>query len=29
MLEGITEEGTPELYIKEGLDADEIFIVRP
>lgn len=29
MLEGIPEETTPELYVKEGLDANEIIIVRP
>ncbi len=29
MLEGISEEDTPELYIKEGLVANEIIIVRP
>lgn len=29
MLEGIQEENTPELIIQEGLDADEIIIVRP
>lgn len=29
MLEGIAEENTPELYVKDGLDANEIIIVRP
>lgn len=29
MLEGIDEEDTPELYVKDGLDASEIVIVRP
>lgn len=29
MLEGIDEEDTPELYVKEGLDPREIIIVRP
>jgi hypothetical protein len=29
MLEGITEENTPVLFVKEGMDADEIYIVRP
>ncbi|MEF3309394.1 CHAT domain-containing protein [Paenibacillus sp. GYB004] len=29
MLEGIPEEDTPELYVRDGLDADEIIIVRP
>lgn len=29
MLEGIPEENTPELYVKEGLDANDIIIVRP
>lgn len=29
MLEGISEENIPELYVKDGLDADEIIIVRP
>ena len=29
MLEGIDEEDNPELYIKEGLDASEIIIVKP
>lgn len=29
MLEGIAEENTPELYIKDGLDAEQIIIVRP
>jgi len=28
MLEGINEENTPELFIKEGLNADDIFLVR-
>ncbi|MGB4589669.1 MAG: CHAT domain-containing protein [Clostridiaceae bacterium] len=29
MLEGISEESTPELYVKEGLSASDIIIVRP
>lgn len=29
MLEGIDEENTPELFIKDGLSADEIFLVKP
>lgn len=29
MLEGILEEKTPELYVKEGLSASDIIIVRP
>ncbi|MBS5936802.1 CHAT domain-containing protein [Clostridium sp.] len=29
MLEGIAEESTPELYIKDGLEAKDIIIVRP
>lgn len=29
MLEGIPEEDTPELFIKVGLNADDIVIVRP
>jgi hypothetical protein len=29
MLEGIPEENKPELYVRDGLDADEIIIVRP
>lgn len=29
MLEGIREENTPELYVKEGLNANDILIVRP
>lgn len=29
MLEGIPEENTPELYVRDGLDANEIIIVRP
>lgn len=29
MLEGIPEERTPQLYVKEGLDANDIIIVRP
>lgn len=29
MLEGIDEEDTPELYIKDGLNAKEIIIVKP
>jgi len=29
ILEGIAEERTSELYEKDGLDANEIIIVRP
>ncbi|BCA79059.1 CHAT domain-containing protein [Desulfuromonas sp. AOP6] len=29
MLEGIPEEDTPELFVKTGLNADEIILVRP
>lgn len=29
MMEGIKEENTPELFIKEGLDAYELIIVKP
>ena len=29
MLEGIAEENTPELYVKDGLDSEQIIIVRP
>lgn len=29
LLEGIPEENTPELYVKEGLMAENIYIVRP
>lgn len=29
MLEGIKEEDTPELFIREGLDKDDIILVRP
>lgn len=29
MLEGINEEDTPELYVKLGLSADDIYLVRP
>jgi len=29
MLGVIAEGNTPELYIKDGLDADEMIIVRP
>ncbi|WP_246880619.1 CHAT domain-containing protein [Sporosarcina sp. 6E9] len=29
MLEGIPEEDTPELYVKEGLDPNELIIVKP
>lgn len=29
MLEGIPEENTPELYVKDGLDSEQIIIVRP
>lgn len=29
MLEGISEENTPKLYIKDGLDSEQIIIVRP
>ena len=29
MLEGILEENTPELFVREGMSADEIVLVRP
>ena len=29
MMEGIDEENTPELFIKEGLNSDEIVLVQP
>ncbi|NWQ44687.1 hypothetical protein MLOOGBEN_28840 [Bacillus sp. EB106-08-02-XG196] len=29
MLEGISEEDTPELFVKEGLNPDELIIVKP
>ena len=29
MLEGIPEENTPELFVKDGLEAKEVVIVRP
>lgn len=29
MMEGILEENTPQLFIKEGLNADDIILVRP
>jgi hypothetical protein len=29
LLEGILEENTPVLYVKDGLDLDNIYIVRP
>ncbi len=29
MLEGIPEEDTPELYVKDGLNPDELIIVKP
>ena len=29
LLEGIPEEDTPELYVRDGMDADEIVLVRP
>lgn len=29
LLEGIPEEDTPELFVKDGLDPDEIVLVRP
>jgi len=28
MLEGISEENTPELFVREGLNAEDIFLVR-
>jgi hypothetical protein len=28
MLEGIGEEDTPELFVKYGYDANEIFLVK-
>jgi len=29
MLEEVTEENTPELFVKEGLDANNIFLLAP
>jgi len=29
MLEGIEEENTPELFIRPGLNPDEIILVQP
>lgn len=29
MLEGIDEENTPKLYVKDGLDSDNIVFVHP
>ncbi len=29
MLDGILEENTPELFVREGLSADEVVLVRP
>lgn len=29
MMEGIEEENTPELFVKKGLNADELIIVKP
>lgn len=29
MMEGIPEENTPELFIKEGLNANDIILVNP
>jgi hypothetical protein len=29
MMEGIAEENTPELFVRSGLAADQLFIVRP
>ncbi len=29
MMEGITEENTPELFVKSGLDAENIILVKP
>lgn len=29
MLDGILEEDTPELYVRDGLEAGELFIVKP
>lgn len=29
MMEGIPEEETPELFVREGLDTSELFLVRP
>lgn len=29
LLESIAEENTPELYVKDGLNAEDIYIVRP
>jgi len=29
MMEGLREENTPELFVQEGLDSNELIIVRP
>lgn len=29
MMEGLSEENTPELFVQEGLDSNELIIVRP
>jgi hypothetical protein len=29
MLDGIPVEDTPELYVKEGINADDLIIVKP
>lgn len=29
MLEGVSEENTPELFVADGVDPKELFIVRP
>jgi hypothetical protein len=29
VLQGIAEDNTPQLYVREGIDADEIILVRP
>jgi hypothetical protein len=29
MMEGIKEENTPELFIKPGLNGDDIILVQP
>ena len=29
MMEGLNEENTPELFVQEGLNSDDLIIVRP
>ena len=29
MMEGLDEEDTPELFVQDGLDANDLIIVRP